>query len=540
MKNINSIITTAAASLLLFTACSKKIDEAYLNPNAQTVQPIEVLFPNLIDNMVTSYSAAGSGYGTQNDGMYIGAYVQFWGRNTANYQYDVMGGAIGASDVLGSVWAMHYFGQGQNLNRVVQWGTEQKKWDYVGGAKAIRAWSLLQLTTSYSDAGLDEAFNTSQLVFNYNAQPDFYKAVRITAHEAIDFLSRTGDSVSQSNFAKGDRYLFNGDVNKWKKFTYGVLARSFNHLTNKAEYNPDSAIFYANLAMTSNADNAYVNFADLGNSQTRSYYGPGRGNIGNLRQSNFIANLMSGLNPSLPVPDPRAGYILRTNPSGTFTGVVVGDGAAGLATAFQPENYWGGAYSSTTGTNTNARYVFKDGMPWPIMTACEMKFLKAEALYRKGQKALALAAYKEGIQLSMDMLTTTYSANVPAAFTMTQAIKDAYVANPLVVPTINDSLNLSKIMLQKYISMYGYGFDETWVDLRRYHYMDLEAGTTRQVYTDFAIPLPGKLYPDNKQKPVYRKRPRYNSEYLYNRDALNAVGALDLDYHTKEMWFSQP
>lgn len=540
MKNINSIITTAAASLLLFTACSKKIDEAYLNPNAQVVQPIELLFPGLIDNMVTNYSAAGSGYGTQNDGMYVGAYVQFWGRNTANYQYDVMGGAIGASDVLGSVWAMHYFGQGQNLNKVVEWGTEQKKWDYVGGAKAIRAWSLLQLTTSYSDAILDEAFNTSQLVFNYNAQPDFYKAVRKTAHEAIQFLNRTGDSVSQPNFALGDKYFFNGDVNKWKKFTYGVLARSFNHLTNKAEYNPDSAIFYANLAMTSNDDNGYVKFADLGNSQTRSYYGPGRGNVGSLRQSNFIANLVSGLNPSLPVPDPRAGYILRTNPSGTFTGVVVGDGAAGLTTAFQPENYWGGAYSTTTGTNTNARYVFKDGMPWPIMTACEMKFLKAEALYRKGQKALALAAYKEGIQLSMDMLTTTYSANVPAAFTMTQAIKDAYVANPLVVPTDPNNLNLSMIMLQKYVSMYGYGFDETWVDLRRYHYMDLEAGTTRQVYTDFAIPLPGKLYPDNKQKPVYRKRPRYNSEYIYNRDALNAIGALDLDYHTKEMWFSQP
>lgn len=540
MKNINSIITTAAASLLLFTACTKKIDEAYLNPNAQTVQPIELIFPGLIQNMSVSYSTQGSGYGTQNDGIYVGSYVQFWGRNTANYQYDIMGGATGGSDVLGSVWAMHYYGQGQNLNRVVEWGTEQKKWDYVGGAKAIRAWSLLQLTTSYSDAILDEAFNTNQLVFNYNSQPDFYKAVRKTAHEALMFLNRTGDSVNQQNFAKGDAFFYNGDVNKWKKFTYGILARSFNHLSNKAEYNPDSVIYYANLAITSNADNAYVKYEDLGNSQTRSYYGPGRGNIGSFRQSNFIANLESGLNPSLPVADPRAGYILRSNPNGTFTGVVVGDGSLGLAVNDRPENFWGNSFASTTGTNSNARYVFKDGMPWPIMTASEMKFVKAEALYRKGQKALANAAYKEGIQLSMDMLTSVYSESVPAAYTMTQAIKDAYVANPLVVPTDPNNLNLSMIMLQKYIAMYGYGIHETWVDLRRYHYTDLEAGTSRQVYTDFTPPLPSKLFVDNKQKLVYRKRPRYNSEYLYNVDALNAIGALELDYHTKEMWFSQP
>ena len=87
MRKVCSLCATAAAARLLLPSCSKKIDEAYLNPNAQTVQPVEVLFPNLITNMVTSYSAAGSGYGTQNDGIYIGEYVQFWGRNTANYQY---------------------------------------------------------------------------------------------------------------------------------------------------------------------------------------------------------------------------------------------------------------------------------------------------------------------------------------------------------------------------------------------------------------------------------------------------------------------
>jgi hypothetical protein len=36
-----------------------------------------------------------------------------------------------ASDNGGSIVASHYYGMGQNLNRIVEWGTEEKKWDFV-------------------------------------------------------------------------------------------------------------------------------------------------------------------------------------------------------------------------------------------------------------------------------------------------------------------------------------------------------------------------------------------------------------------------
>ena len=81
---------------------------------------------------------------------------------------------------------------------------------------------------------------------------------------------------------------------------------------------------------------------------------------------------------------------------------------------------------------------------------------------------------------------------------------------------------------------------ETWADLRRFHYLDFEPGTTRQVYTDFAPPALAELFANNNQKYIYRVRPRYNSEFLYNIDALTLIGALALDFHTKEQWFSQP
>lgn len=539
-KILNSFTYITLTTSLLLGSCAKKIDDAFTNPNADVKQPIETLLPNIIANMTISYAAAGTNYGLQNDGLYIGRYVQYWATNTTANQYDRMGGATGTSDILGSIWAMHYFGQGQNLNRMVEWGIEDKKWDYVGVGYAIRAWSWLTLTDTYGDVILKEAFNTSQLVFHYNEQKDVYEEVRRLCRVSLSYLNQTGDNASQANLAKGDQYMNGGDVNKWKKFVYGVYARSFAHLTNKgSDYYPDSAIYYSNLAMKTNADNTIAKFSNVGGTGTFSYFAPYRGNIGTLRQTRFIADLMSGVNNAfLGVSDPRAWYIIRENPNGTFKGIRPNKGTDALTTNDQPQNFWGGAFSSTAApaTDVDSRYIFKNAPLWPIMTASEMAFIRAESYFKKGDKTNALAAYKEGIGLNFDQLIADYSVSVPATHIMDASTKNSFLANPLVVPT-ETNLTLSHIMLQKYIAMYGWGLVETWVDMRRYHYdKDLDGGL--QVYRDLAPPSGSDLYPDNNLKVVQRARPRYNSEYLYNVDELKRLGALDLDYHTKEEWFS--
>jgi hypothetical protein len=133
MKHIlnNKKLSIFALALVLFTACSKKIDEAYANPNATVRVPVETLLPGIIGNFVGSSSAQGSAYGTANDGLYIGRYVQFWATNVPLNQFDQMGGATGGSDLLGSIWAMHYYGIGANLSRMIEWSQEEGKTDFV-------------------------------------------------------------------------------------------------------------------------------------------------------------------------------------------------------------------------------------------------------------------------------------------------------------------------------------------------------------------------------------------------------------------------
>ena len=122
-----------------------------------------------------------------------------------------------------------------------------------------------------------------------------------------------------------------------------------------------------------------------------------------------------------------------------------------------------------------------------------MKFLKAEAYYRKGQKDNALTAYVEGINLNFDQLISDYEISVPTTRKITPASRAAYLANTAVVPTAAN-LNLTHIMLQKYIAMYGWGSIETWVDMRRYHYTDKEEVTGLQVYRDFTPPTGSDLF----------------------------------------------
>ena len=546
MKYNIKYLLVISALIIMGVSCSKKIDDAYANPNYDVKVAPEGLLPQIVASMAGNYGA----HGPMNDIRYIGAYVQNFAYANTLSNFDRMG--YTNTDVAQSFWRSHYYDIGQNNVKMIAWAIENKQWDYAGVGKAIFAWSWLNLTTYHGEVVLKEAFNTDQITFQYDKQEDVYTEVRKLSHEALSYLNKTGDNASQTSLAKGDAFFYKGDVSKWKKFVYGVLARSFNHLTNKADYKADSVLFYTNLAMKESTDDGLVKFTASLVSATNNMFGPFRANLGGastvsptaIRQGAFIANLMSGANSAFPgVADPRAIYILRLNANNTFKGVEPNKGQAVLAANDRPENFWGvpqiTANNTAPANDLNCRFIFRNDAPFPVMTATEISFMRAEAAFLKGDKATALVAYKDGIAKHFDLLMNYYNTNVPAASLLTATIKANFLANPKVVPANAADLTLSMIMLQKYIAMFGYGTFETWTDMRRYHYVDLDKTTGKQVFTDFVAPSGTGLFEDNGGKLVYRMRPRFNSEYVWNINELGRIGATQLDYHTKEQWFSQ-
>ena len=229
--------------------------------------------------------------------------------------------------------------------------------------------------------------------------------------------------------------------------------------------------------------------------------------------------------------------MLATSPDGVYRGLDVNEVNFGALTIEQrPNNIWNYAANISTGVPTT--YLFDDKSKFPAMTYSQLQFIKAEAAYRKGDKATALIAYRNAISSHIDFVNARNSDNSQLPSQITSAEKTAFLSNPAIVPTNETNLTLSQIMSQKYIAQWGWGHYETWMDLRRYHYTDLDPVTGNQVFLGFGIPT--ALFGDNGGLPAQRIRPRYNSEYIWNRNELDKIGALAPDYHVVPLWITQP
>jgi hypothetical protein len=229
--------------------------------------------------------------------------------------------------------------------------------------------------------------------------------------------------------------------------------------------------------------------------------------------------------------------MLSPSPDGLYRGIDVNTAGGGLTTATYPMNFMG--YVGTGGgTGLPSRYLFDDKSKFPVMTYAQLQFIKAEAAYRMGDKATALAAYRNGISAHIDFVNARNSDNLQAPTQISAAEKAAFLADPAIVPATAAALTLTQIMVQKYIAQWGWAHNELWTDMRRYHYTDIDPATSKQIYPGFAIPT--SLFVDNNNKIVYRIRPRYNSDYVWNRPGLDLIGALAADYHTVPLWISQP
>lgn len=503
-----------------FAGCEDFLD-VNTNPNAPETASANLYLPPMIHWMVSS---------PQWDGRFVGRYTQQWTFvGTSLSTWDRMGYDPG-SDNGAQQWRDVYWSFGQNLVDMMQKAEAEQRWDILGVGYILKAWGWQVLTDLHGEIIVKEAINQNTFSFNYDTQEYAYQEVKTLLDKAIEYLQRTDGAVDATYLARGDK-MYNGDRTKWLKFAYGLLAIHLNHYSNKATYNPDAVIAAVDKSFTSNADDAILAFPATVNDD-RNFYGPTRGNMPSYRQTRFVVGLMDGTEFG-GVVDPRMSRMLSPAPDGVYRGLdinVVGYGA--LTTAQRPNNIWGYAAAPAAGSQT--RYIFDDKSKFPAMTYAQLQFVKAEAAYRKGDMALARTAYINGISAHMDFVN---ARNMDAGGTPTQitaAEKTAFLASPAIVPPV---ITLSHIMCQKYIAQWGWGHNEVWMDLRRYHYTDLDPVSGTQVFRGFAPPV--TLYPDNGGKVVQRIRPRYNSEYVWNRPGLDAIGGLALDYHTKPLWITE-
>ncbi|MDF1561094.1 MAG: SusD/RagB family nutrient-binding outer membrane lipoprotein [Bacteroidales bacterium] len=254
---------------------------------------------------------------------------------------------------------------------------------------------------------------------------------------------------------------------------------------------------------------------------------------------------------------------------GGFTGY---GGPLGNAPSFYGRN----AVTSTT-LDGSGRWLYRDEAPYILMTAAEIKFCLAEAYWKLNMKAEALQAFKDGVALDLDFTGTYIDAGTKGQAAggdkITKSVYSAAASEYLAGPFVNGldiaDFTLSHIMMQKWVALYPWGAGEAWVDMRKYHY-DIDytgdypadgngwdLSQVDQKWDDDPTKVYKGLYlrpaqvqdrkvtynAFNEGSPCYRIRPRYNSEYMWNKpslEGLRPISGLAPNYQCSIPWFAYP
>ncbi len=286
--------------------------------------------------------------------------------------------------------------------------------------------------------------------------------------------------------------------------------------------------------------------------------------------------------------DPRVAVKLATADDPTYDNI-------DNPTSIKKRKYYGGTFTSVTGPIGTApyfygrttqgsttidgkgRWLYRDDAPYILMTYAQIQFCLAEAYWKIGMKADAYNAFRAGVVADMDF-TAKYiyqgtKGQAVGGDKITKAVFNTlaseYVSGPYVDKLSLTDFSLSHIMMQKWIALYPWGAGEAFVDQRKYHYDIRYSGdvpASGNGWTENEIEQkwdsdPTKVYKGlylapadvagrrtkynafNQGSPCYRIRPRYNSEYMWNKpslETLKPISGMADNYQCSMPWFAYP
>ena len=544
--------------------------------------------------------------------------------NYANHYFSA------ASDAAGEAWRMVYWNQGMNLENMINQSEANGNWHLAGIGYAIKAFSWDLLTKLNGEVIMKQAFIPNQLTFDYDYQEDVYPQVREWAKKAIEYLDKE-DNTNYGTKISGNDWIYHGDVAKWKKFAYAVIARNLASLVNKRDFKSkyyNDFVEAVNNSFAGPEDDAVLSIlggsANAAESAYNNFWGVYRGNLANVYwQHDYAVQVMTGTVPEYDANgdkelvdepahaaypyklaakqivcdttpetghfDPRALVKLATvdgndaattSDRATLRGwTFLGSGFTGAAGPVgTAPMFWGRTEAPTTAKDGEGRWIYRDNAPYILTTYAELMFDLAEVEFVHGSKSTALDAFKKAVAADMTFTARYITAGkivnnyhqgdkVDAATFNTLAAE--YLAGPYVGGLAAGDFTLSHILMQKFVHLFPWGAAEEWVDQRKYFYdvaysgdypttgngwdlssvnQKLDSDPTKVFKGFYLAPANvqgrrGSYNKNNNGSPCFRLRPRYNSEYMWNKDGLGVLkpipGTAD-NYQCSIPWFAYP
>lgn len=394
------------------------------------------------------------------------------------------------------VWRRNYFDVAGNANKMIEFAEEEGSDNYVGVGKVMMAYSFLTATDMFGDMPILEAFTG---VYNptYDSQDVVYAKIEEWLDEGIEALKSS--DVNDRAMTSAEDIIYEGDVQKWLSFAYAIKARMKLHTAN-FEGGYDEVLAMVDLARTNWEEPRYGFITDADSEWYRNPWGPSRARP----QWDFVQN---ALNSSIQTDffmesmnladetDPRLYQLTTPGSNGNYFSVPSGEGRGALSLddfAILYDGYW-----------------TKDDSPVIFITDEELYFIEAEAAFYTNTTERAYDAFVNGVQRNFQRL------DVGSEFIDYQ-LSDA-------IPSGASQLEISDIMMQKYIALYLQ--PETWVDMRRYGYSNNAYPGLE--YPETALPL-------YEGKWIVRLPYDPQTEYIYNPNEIERLGARD------DLWVVTP
>ena len=422
MRKVLYILSIAVLALSLWSCSESIMDEINKNVNDPSDMTSNLI---ITDAMTTSaFSIAGGDFA-----FYASIYIEHnagtWGQF---YNADIRSSQPSSSTTYNNTWNNIY----ANLytlkivrEKCSEGGSEAGNYHTLGIAQILTAYNLASLTDAMGDVPWTEALQPG-VVFApvLDKQEDIYEDVFDLLDEAIANLEKTTIFPSLG----GQDLIYNGDIDLWKKFAYGLKARYTMRLSLKAPAYAN-VITFANQSFT--AADEQAQFIYNGNTSQSPYYCM-------FQDRDYYGASQSLHDKLVDRNDPRDDLFFMPYPSTGDALVFAPNGTANQVQSF---------YSISAISTITA--------PTYILSYHELEFLKAEAYVRSGNLALADSALKKAVIAAFQKVNIGLTAAEAVSYFNT-SVRPKFTTNPL-----------SEVMNQKYIAFFEEEAMEAYNDYRR-------------------------------------------------------------------------
>lgn len=348
-----------------------------------------------------------------------------------NYDFDESGP--------NNFWDTSYTVVLNNAREMEQKAEEDGNPAYSGISKIIQAWTFAILTDLWDEIPYSEAFDPTNTTPGYDNQESIYGEIISLLNSALEDLDEQSPAPPGN-----DDLLYSGDMDKWKRLAYTLIARYELRLTNapgrSAEDQANAALTALQNGFMSNDDDADFQYFDNAGEENPWYQFAidGKWDTRDQLSAHYI-NLLQDLN------DPRLSIQARPVGAVDNNGLVAGFNTDSPVYAGNINGVEGGGASNFSSIGS---FYSDPDAPLTWISYAEAKFIETEAIYITQGAAAAQPVYEDAIRASMDKLgvdqgdADTYIASLPlltaAADPLEEIITQKYIANFLSLENFND------------------------------------------------------------------------------------------------------